>query len=144
MPHHPVRTLILAVALLVAAILAAPAAGAGPAARFAPGSPAAIAAQRIAVAHWGVDPCGGDVAIRWRRAPRLVNAVAHWSIPVPDTGPAAHRDCVIVFNPRETFAWPKFCTVIVHEYGHLLGLGHTADPGDVMAEVYRRPLRACR
>jgi hypothetical protein len=145
MPRSLARTLLLAVALLSAAIVApaAFAAHAGPAVRFAAGSPSTVAAQRIAIAHWGVNPCGGTVAIGWTTQADRVNAVAHWSSPVPDTGPVGHRDCSIAFNRRESFTWPKFCTVVVHEYGHLIGLGHSSDPDDVMAAVYRTPLAAC-
>jgi hypothetical protein len=42
-----------------------------------------------------------------------------------------------------TYSWPKFCTVLVHEYGHLTGHPHTVDGADVMSPIYRAPLPAC-
>jgi hypothetical protein len=145
MPRVLVRTLLLSLALLCAATLAptAFASGGGPASRFAAASDSTVAAQRIAVEHWGVNPCGGNVSIAWTAQAADINAVAHWSSLVPDTGPATHRDCVITFNRRGTFSWAKFCTVVTHEYGHLIGLSHSSDPDDVMAPVYRTPLPAC-
>jgi hypothetical protein len=35
------------------------------------------------------------------------------------------------------------CTIIVHEWGHLLGHGHSEDPLDLMAEFPERPPTAC-
>jgi hypothetical protein len=35
------------------------------------------------------------------------------------------------------------CTVVVHEWGHLLGYGHVEDPLDLMAEFPGRPPREC-
>jgi hypothetical protein len=148
-----VRSRALAATFLLAlvpslggALAASPTASAAhlaPAVRFAADSPSTATARQIAVAHWGVDPCGGNVAITWTAQARDLNAVAHWSSPVPDTGPAGHLDCSIAFNSAASFSWPKFCTVVVHEYGHLVGHGHSADPTDVMAAVYRKPLAAC-
>ncbi len=36
------------------------------------------------------------------------------------------------------------CMIIVHEWGHLLGRGHSHDPLDLMAEVPVRPPLECR
>jgi hypothetical protein len=35
------------------------------------------------------------------------------------------------------------CTIVVHEWGHMLGHGHSDDPDDLMAAFPRRPPRAC-
>lgn len=35
------------------------------------------------------------------------------------------------------------CTIIVHEWGHLLGHGHSDDPNNVMAETPNRPPPEC-
>jgi predicted Zn-dependent protease len=34
--------------------------------------------------------------------------------------------------------------VVLHEYGHLLGLGHSEDPNDVMYPVIRAPIWPCK
>lgn len=133
----------LAIAVLApAAVAQAPAA---PSVRFAVGSPALEAAQAIARAHWGVDPCGGDVAIAWVPLERYVNALSSWTVQASDAyaAPELNRDCRIDLSTRMAFAWPKLCTVVVHEYGHLAGRRHDDAPGRLMSAVYERPIPEC-
>ncbi len=115
-----------------------------PATRFAVGSAAMQTAQQIALANWGTNACGGQVAIEWGADDANINARSYWANPVSsyDT-PEQNVQCRIVLNAGMTFSWPKFCTVLVHEYGHLTGHPHTADGPDVMSPIYRAPLPAC-
>jgi hypothetical protein len=134
------------VALLVA--MAAPAAAhaqEGPAvARFGPGTAAETRARDIARGTWGGEPCGGDIAFEWVPLPIEINAIAYWANPIdPYADPSLNSRCLVRFNAILSFAWPKFCTVTVHEYGHLWAHVHSDDPNDVMAPYYRRPLPAC-
>ena len=115
-----------------------------PATRFAVGSPAMATAQQIARAHWGVDACGGNVAVSWGVDDASINARSYWANPYSAYGhPHLNVHCRIVFNAEMAFTWPKFCTVLVHEYGHLVGRPHGPDGPDVMSPVYRAPLAAC-
>jgi hypothetical protein len=115
-----------------------------PATRFAVGSPAMAVAQQIAQANWGMDACGGQVAIEWGTDDANINARSFWANPVSSYDNAdLNTQCRIVFNATMTFSWPKFCTVLVHEYGHLTGHPHTTDGPDVMSPIYRAPLPAC-
>jgi hypothetical protein len=139
--------LALSIALVPAALMTARAGYADdvpPATRFAVGSPAMLLAQSIARDHWGVDACGGQVQLAWGSDDRTVNARSYWANPVSAYGnPDLNVQCRIVFNADMAYSWPKFCTVVVHELGHLTGHEHTADGPDVMSPIYRAPLPAC-
>lgn len=115
-----------------------------PATRFAVGSVGMTTAQEIARAHWGVDPCGGQVSVTWGVDEASINARSFWANPYSAYDhPELNIQCRIVFNAEMTYSWPKFCTVLVHEYGHLAGRPHGPDGPDVMSPVYRAPLPAC-
>jgi hypothetical protein len=130
--------------LLCAAAPAAAQAPAGPDVRFAVGSPAMLAAQQIARAHWGVDPCGGVIDIAWVSQPESYNAVSSWAnMGDPYADWQGNQDCRIEFNRDMTFRWGKFCTVLVHEYGHLAGQRHDEHPGELMSAIYDRPIADC-
>jgi len=87
------------------------------------------------------DPHGVDLVETW------TVARATWRIP-PGSGNARDWfDCAITFNPQFRHhynTWPEFCSVMLHEYGHLVGREHSSNPRSVM---YPRPgviHRACR
>ena len=134
----------MAVCVLSAA--AASAGAAPPRAKSAVGSAATQAAQAIARAHWGTDPCAGEVAIRWvRMDDPTINAMSTWrSFGDAYANPAANQDCRVDFNTRAEFDWPKFCTVLVHEYGHLAGRPHDDRAGHLMSAIYTTPLSECQ
>src|SRR4051794_21374937 len=111
---------------------------------FAMDSAAATAARQISAAHWGTDPCNGQVALEWVSLDDTVNAQSSWTNPTSAyDNPGQNGDCKVQFNATAEFDWPKFCTVMVHELGHLVGKPHAADPRDVMAAYYTVPLAAC-
>lgn len=140
----------LAVGLWVAAVAAlgaaapAPAQTAPAASRFGPGSPALSVAQEIARRTWGADPCDGAVSVVWGPDDPAVNARSTWTNPTAVYGYAeANADCRIVFNEALDPSWGKFCTILVHEYGHLAGWQHSVDGPDVMSPLYRAPIPDC-
>ena len=115
-----------------------------PAARWAPGSPEFNVAQQLAAAHWGGAPCSGQVQISWGEQEANINARSSWANPTDPYGaPAQNFSCSVVFNPAQRWDWPKFCTVFIHEYGHLSGQPHGADGPDVMSPFYRGPAAEC-
>ncbi len=130
------RTLLaVAAALLTTAsnAYAAP----GPQQRWPIGGTAFQAARQIAVDHWGMDPCQGDVDIAWGRLPADENAESTWTNQFQDYGDPAHNTlCDVTFNTRQDWDWPKLCTVFVHEFGHLAGNAHSDDEDDVMFAYY--------
>jgi hypothetical protein len=137
------RAALLACATVCAT--AAPAAGASPDVAYPANGPAMEAALFTAKSFWGEEPCGGKVQVTWADLSLGDAALSHW-LTFGETAyaaPETHTDCRIEFNRRQTYDFPKLCTVAVHEVGHLLGHDHTHDHTHVMAETYSRPLPVC-
>lgn len=138
-------------ALVLAAILSLTLAGMATAgtrsaaSRFAVGSPQLTTAQNLAIAHWGTSPCQGQVTLTWKRQSPGINAMSLWTTLGTDPygDPADNQDCEIDLNPAAAWDWPKLCTVIVHEYGHLAGQDHDAHAGHLMSPMYTTPVPEC-
>jgi hypothetical protein len=94
-------------------------------------------AYRVASAHWPSSPCRGREQLRWATPAML--AAGSGGEPgdgAVTLGEARLRDprCVAYFNSSWTpWTVEMLCHVAEHEFGHLYGLGHSADPNDVMA-----------
>ena len=111
---------------------------------FPADGPSIGAAREIAERHWGGPACNGNVTIAWATLDPGTNATASWRNPTDAWNNAgANFDCRIDFNVHADFDWPKLCTVMAHEVGHLLGKQHAADTADLMAPVYNGALPAC-
>jgi hypothetical protein len=123
------RAAVAVAVLAVEAALAAAPAGA----HRAPRTPLAIALGK-AVQMWGVKPCGGHYRVTLAARPNgeVIAGHARWASPVdfsytdpPLTG------CVMELRASEWSAanvevnWPQLCTVVLHEWGHLLGHTHS-------------------
>jgi hypothetical protein len=123
----------------------APAAGAAnPEARFPVDGRVIELSRRLAVRHWRVDPCQGEIELRWLADAPHVNATAAWKNAYSPYGnPEANHTCRITLNHEAEFTAPKLCSVIVHEYGHLAGHMHSDDPRDVMAPAFRHAFEPC-
>ena len=100
------------------------------------------AAHGLAVARWGVEPCGGQVAVAWSHMGAGINARSQW-MSVDIHNPATYSQCSITYNLDVDWDWPKLCTVIEHELGHLAGHEHVDDPHDVMSPYYVFPTVEC-
>lgn len=99
-------------------------------------------AHALAVARWGMDPCGGQVAVTWSHMGSAVNARSQWmSLDTHD--PSTFTECSITYNLDIDWDWPKLCTVIEHELGHLAGHSHVGDAHDVMSAYYLYPAPEC-
>ena len=99
------------------------------------------AAHALAVA-WGVEPCSGQVAVTWAHMGSGINARSTW-MSVDIHNPATYSQCSIAYNLDIDWDWPKLCTVIEHELGHLAGHEHVNDPHDVMSPYYVFPSPEC-
>jgi hypothetical protein len=99
-------------------------------------------AHGLAVARWGVDPCGGQVSVTWAHMGAGINARSQW-MSTDIHNPATYTQCSITYNLDVDWDWPKLCTVIEHELGHLAGHEHVDDPHDVMSPYYVYPSPEC-
>jgi len=93
----------------------------------------------VAEETWG-DPCPGSVDVDFEGMPSWVMARA---IERRGSG-GARLGCRIVLNDEMRWPFAKFCSVVVHEYGHLAGRPHSDDPESVMYRAYREPFAPCR
>lgn len=100
------------------------------------------AAHALAVAHWGVEPCAGQVTVTWAHMGPGINARSTW-MSYDIHNPATYTQCAISYNLDVDWDWPKLCTVIEHELGHLAGHDHVNDPHDVMSPYYVYPTPEC-
>ena len=96
----------------------------------------------MAQAHWG-GPLPSCVANGVTTVP--VHAVLY-DDPEPDVAARADQPGCRVWLDRSS--WREMrpaeaCTIVVHEWGHLLGHGHVVDPLDLMAEMPLRAPREC-
>ena len=130
-----------AVALVLA--LAAPALAARPSDTFPAAGTAMADAYATAVAHWGRQPCDGRVTLRWREMAPKLNALSAWS-PGATGDPSEFFACVITFNDTVAYDYPRLCSAMAHEMGHLFGRGHTSLRGELMSAHYSGATPACR
>jgi hypothetical protein len=78
----------------------------------------------------------------WAHMGQGINARSQWmSIDVND--PSTYSECSITYNLDVDWDWPKLCTVVEHELGHLSGHDHVNDPHDVMSPYYVFPAPEC-
>lgn len=152
-PRHARRRarLLVVIVALIGAVLPAGAARADagaaaddPALLFPVDGPAIRAALDVGAARWGGTPCHHDLTLRWGALAPSINAEARWSsLRLGSKRPDLYLACEVVLNRRVEWDWPKLCTVIVHELGHLWGEDHTADEKDIMFPSYVAPSRDC-
>jgi hypothetical protein len=135
----------LALALSAALLPAAAQADDTPAsARYGPGTAGEATAWQIARDAWGVEACGGAVTVGWGVLDPMVNARSDWKNATDAfANPKANVQCTITFNSTLSFTWEEYCTVMVHEYGHLVGQRHSEDEHSVMYPSYVEAFPAC-
>jgi hypothetical protein len=105
------------------------------------------AAILVARATWG-SACENHLAVRWADYDDTLGAARGGGRVL-----ARAHDCAIDFSRRVldddatrtwAYAWPWLCTLVVHEYGHLAGQGHSTDQNSVMYPSIDRVFWRCR
>ena len=99
-------------------------------------------AHGLAVSRWGVEACGGQVGVTWAHMGAGINARSQW-MSTDVHNPATYSQCSITYNLDVDWDWPKLCTVVEHELGHLSGHEHVNDPHNVMSPYYVYPSSEC-
>jgi hypothetical protein len=135
------RATATAIILGLAATGAAGAAS-GRRAHFSADSGVIQTAYALAVGYWHRTPCAGDVAFSWTDASGSRIATAYWTS-YGSGDPDHYTNCHIVLHRDAATDWPKFCTIVVHEVGHLTGHGHVRDRNNVMYPFYVGPRGPC-
>lgn len=112
------------------------------------------AAKAIAVAKWGA-PCNGEfIPVTKEVIPPFDNqdgtksyytAEAKYSYKSAEDLLPPFTQCSVVFDINEAkgMPWEKFCTIMVHEYGHLVGVQHSKSEFSLMYYTYLFPYKKC-
>lgn len=126
------RWILGAVATMATLLAVAPAPAAA-----APFPPRAERAFRIAVEYWGQESSPACASVDREVVPDELlaseNADARATIPAPDAEPGS-VSCLLEVR-RSLMPLSRFyylCSVMIHEVGHLNGLGHSSDPRSIM------------
>lgn len=97
-------------------------------------------ATSVAAAQWPSSPCHGKEKVLW--VPQAVLDADHVLRGL--AGDALVATCTVrVTATARTWSGPRMCALLQHEFGHLAGRGHSADPHDVMYSGAIPWTRAC-
>lgn len=120
----------LLLSLAAASVLVAPAT----AEAWKPSYQDRLDAKRFARSFWAdrgeYVPCGG-VRLAWVSGSTVRRAFGHGTLAAVFRG-----GCTVYYNEAVGWSWRKLCSVTVHEYGHLIGHGHSWNPDSIMYPSY--------
>ncbi|SRR6266496_687683 len=87
--------------------------------------------QEIAARYWNGTKCDGHIGLRYIPMEWRTLAFADYYFV---QGSQRFFDCYVYFNSRRVsgLSFSKYCAIMVHEYGHLNGRGHSRNPYSIM------------
>lgn len=98
-------------------------------------------AKKIALATWG-PVCNGEY-VPITKTETAWDGYAYFDDDPTFDGIPPYHNCRIGILKNAHWPWEKFCTIIVHEYGHLAGKKHVNNPFKVMNPWYTFPFKPC-
>lgn len=101
-------------------------------------------AAKIALATWGMAPCGHVQQREVNALPQGVPADAAAWVYYPGYLYPRRLRCTIYYYGRDPrpWLWWRVCAATVHEWGHLTGHRHSTDPNSPMYPVLH-PISQC-
>jgi hypothetical protein len=105
-------------------------------------------ATAIAEIVWN-NPCPDGAPVHWQNVRDVYPAATITAFSAPRSW-AREGICEVgfdsAFEEKWGFGWTEFCSRMIHEYGHIAGVGHSDSNKSVMRKSYNdgTPDRRCR
>lgn len=93
-------------------------------------------ATAIAAKVWQ-NPCPAGTAVQWSPLPDDIGSWSSVNASQVAAWVTTGEGCVVHMRADQPNDWPWFCTIMIHEVGHLAGQHHVDNPNSVMSPTPR-------